>query len=274
MMDIRDFGRDLIMTGDLDPVYVGLYDAKLPEPQLCRLLLAYLCFYHLGASAHLSEHTDIVYWNYMKTAAINDDYCPAPMGGRWPRGTERRHFRGLKCIEAMAWLAERYPAPESAIRTLTMLPTEKMIIGEISKWPMFGSWVGFKAADLIDRVYGKPIMFDSNLGLMYDSPRKALDLLSKTDEFIIVDRTPVALYNNLITYFSGGHRAPPDYGRRCNAQEVETILCKWGSMKSGHYWVGKDIKEVREALHNWGPTAERILSVMPEEIEQHDTSHK
>lgn len=258
-MDIREFGNELIRTGDLDPVYVGLYQAKLPEPQLCRLLLAYLCFYHLGASAWLSEKTEKEYWAWMMVAATNES------PERWPRGTERRHFRGVKCVSAVDWLASRWPSPESAIRILTTLPTERLIMGEISKWPMFGPWVGFKAADLIERVYGAPVQFDPNLGLMYESPRGALDLLSEDQEFIAVERAPVNLYHNLITFFSG-QRAPPSYSRQCNAQEVETILCKWGSMRSGHYWVGKDIKEVREALHHWGSTATRILAGMPEEV--------
>jgi len=262
-LDIRQFGCDLIRTGDLDPVYIGIYKAHLPEPQLSRLLLAYLCFYHLGASAWLSEQESSDYWNWMRTAAVNA-VSPPTTGSRWPRGSERRHFRGGKCCDAIEWLAKRF-LPEAPIRTLAMLPSEKTIIGEISKWPMFGPWVGFKAADLIERVYNAPVKFDPNLGLMYESPRSALDMLSQDKDFIAVERAPLDLYNNLITFFSG-QRAPPSFNRQCNAQEVETILCKWGSMRSGHYWVGKDIKEVREALHHWGSTAERILSVMPEEI--------
>jgi Alpha-glutamyl/putrescinyl thymine pyrophosphorylase clade 2 len=199
----------------------------------------------------------------MHKAAANDNLAP-PTDTRWPRGTERRHFRGPKCVSAIEWFERQWASPEAPVRLLTLLPTEKIIIAKVSEWPMFGPWIGFKAADLIERVYGVPIQFDPNLGLMYSSPRDALDLLSETPDFIAVDRAPVALYNNLITFFSG-QRAPPSYNRQCNAQEVETILCKWGSMKSGHYWVGKDIKEVREALHRWGSTAERILSVMPEE---------
>lgn len=267
-MDIRDFGNALIRTGDLDPVYIGLYGARLPEPQLARLLLAYMCFYHLGSSAWLSEQQNIEYWSWMKQAALNTSLAPTT-GSRWPRGTERRHFRGAKCVDAIAWLEQRWIAPESAVRTLALQPSEKLIIAKVIEWPMFGPWIGFKAADLIDRVYGCSVQFDPNLGLMYDSPRAALTLLSEDQEFIAVDRSPEGLYNNLVTFFSG-QRAPPARDRQCNAQEVETILCKWGSMKSGHYWVGKDIKEVREALHNWGPTASRILAAMPEEVKRDD----
>src|SRR5262249_12945186 len=115
-------------------------------------------------------------------------------------------------------------------------------------------------ADLMERVYGAPVKFNPNLGLMYNSPRAALDQL-------VVDhnREPQALYNDLMTHFSET-KAPPRYDRYCGATEIETILCKWGSMKSGHYRVGKDIKEVREALHGWGETAHQILNSMPSEV--------
>jgi amino acid-DNA transferase-like protein len=263
-VDIRDFGIALIKTEDLDPVYTGLYRAKLPEAQLCRLLFSYMCFYHLGASAWLSEHEGNTYWVWMGQAAANEFSPPTINHGRWPRGTERRHFRGQKCIDAMRWFTERF-APEAPVRMSKMLTTEKMIISEVSKWPMFGPWIGFKTADLIERVYGSPVQFDPNLGLLYDSPRDALNLLATDDKFITVNHEPEALYNNLMTYFAAT-KAPPRYDRYVNAQEVETILCKWGSMKSGHYWVGKDIHEIRAGLTGWGETAQRILAVMPEEV--------
>jgi hypothetical protein len=160
-------------------------------------------------------------------------------------------------VDAVKWFATRYQ-PEVPVRSLATLPTEKLIIAQVCKWPMFGGWAGFKAADLMERVYGAPIKFDPNLGLMYDSPRKALAQLA-------TDQRPEALYNSLLSYFSA-MKAPPRYDRYCNAQETESILCKMGSMRSGHYWIGKDIKEVREALHGWGETAHQILNSMPSEV--------
>src|SRR5262249_10601877 len=153
------------------------YRAQLPEPQLCRLLFAYLCFYNLGASAWLSEHEGKDYWGWMEKAAANE--TPTPLGGRWPRGSERRHFRGTKCVDAVKRFTKRY-APEAPVRGLTTLPTEKMIIAQVCKWPMFGTWAGFKAADLVERVYGAPVKFDPNLRLMYDAPLAALNQLAAT----------------------------------------------------------------------------------------------
>lgn len=267
-MDIREFGDALIRSGDLDPVYIGLYDAKLPEPQLCRLLLAYLCFYHLGVSAWLSEWEEDNYWDWMDTAATNQ-VAPPVMGGtcNWPRGTERRHFRGLKCVHSVTWLRNHMFAPEAAIRQLAQLTTEKQIMAKVGEWPMFGPWVGFKAADLMERVYGSKVSFDPDIGLMYDSPKVSLDLLTVDSGLITADRSPAAIYHNLMAYFSA-RKAPPRYDRYCNAQEVETILCKHGSMRSGHYHVGKDIHEVREALQGWGETAARVLGAMPAEVSE------
>src|SRR5262245_12784574 len=260
-MDIREFGDALIRTGDLDPVYNGLYRARLPHAQMERALLAYWFFYHLGFAAWASEAVHDHYWARMERAALNTDN--PPVGDRWPRGTERRHFRGQKCVNAIYWL--RKEAPEHWVRSLAPAQTEQDVINRVGEWPMFGPWIGFKAADMLERVYGQPLSFDPNLGLMYSSPRAALDLLAADKDFTAVDRTPTALYNGLLMYFKA-RRAPPSNDRQCNAQEVETVLCKWGSMQSGHYHVGKDITEVRHGLVGWGHTAQLILNAMPPEV--------
>jgi hypothetical protein len=142
--DIYKFGDALIDSGDLDPVYCALYGAQLPEPQLGRLLLSYLAFYSLGLAARLSEHEGESYWHAMLVAAKND--TPSPLGGRWPRGGERRHFRGAKCINAVKWLRNKYSMPEAPVRSLLNCKTEKQVIERVCQWPMFGNWAGFKAA--------------------------------------------------------------------------------------------------------------------------------
>jgi hypothetical protein len=127
---IFEFGDALIGAGDLDPVYVALVGAQLPEPQLSRLLLSYLSFYHLGLAAWLSEHEGENYWAAMLTAAQNDE--PSPLGGRWPRASERRHFRGAKCVKAVEWLRNKYPEPEAPVRSLLVGKTEKHVIERLA----------------------------------------------------------------------------------------------------------------------------------------------
>jgi hypothetical protein len=176
MLDIRTFGDALIKTQDLDPVYCALYQAHLPEPQLCRLLLAYLYFYHLGVAATLSEKEHDAFWRFMRIAAIDEQpprqwNLPAE---RWPRASERRHFRGQKCVQAIERLRVRFIQPEAAVRSLASLTRATAIIECVLDWPMCGEWAAFKAADLIERVYGSKVEFNLKIGLMYESPRPRL----------------------------------------------------------------------------------------------------
>ena len=82
-MDIRDFGDALIETQDLDPIYSAITGARLPKPQLYRLLLAYWCFYHLGAASWISEWEGKQFWDWMRSAAENK--TATPLDGRWLR---------------------------------------------------------------------------------------------------------------------------------------------------------------------------------------------
>lgn len=274
LMGIQEFGDRLIATRDLDPLYVGLVGARLEPDQLARYLLAYWCFYHVGAAAFLSENEGNSFWVWMQVAARNrpedspqqilpwEEKQRAFMPSRWPRAAERRHFRGEKCVKAVEWFSNR--APEWWVLLLAGLTTDKAVMNYVQTWPMFGPWIAFKAADMMERVWGTKVQFDPNLGLMYHEPRAALELLPQHNP-TWTDPTPRNLYDKLITYFSA-RRAPPFGDRPCGPQEVETVLCKYKSYLGGHYYLGKDIKEQRGALMGWGKTADRILAAYPAEV--------
>src|SRR5690606_13153596 len=106
-LDIYEFGRHLLETGDLDPVYIALDRMEWSQvEQLGRWLVAYWAFYHCGVASWLSEHDRDSFWDVMELAARNED--PAPPGGRWPRGSERRHFRGAQSLNAIAEWRQAY----------------------------------------------------------------------------------------------------------------------------------------------------------------------
>jgi hypothetical protein len=271
--DVIEFGEQLIKTEDLDPVYNALVGAKLPDKQLKRLLLAYFCFYHLGAAAWLSEWEGEEFWGLMENAASNE--IPPNMNGelpgeRWPRGAERRHFRGDKCVAAVKKLREfSYgkneegvgDVPEYFIGMLAAMGgvvTLEGFMKTVRAFPLFGPWVAFKAADVLERVMGVPIEFPNELVFIYKEPRAALDLLPDPTEVTVLE---------LLEHFKA-FLAPPRYERQCNIQEVETILCKWKSSIGGHYWIGKDIYEVRKGLIGWGETADLLHAVMPRKVEK------
>jgi hypothetical protein len=274
-LGVQEFGDLLLRTQDLDPVYVGLVGARaqgLSQVQLARWLLAYWCFYHVGVASYLSEQEGAEFWRLTRVAAANIA-APSSLGlpgERWPRAAERRHFRGDKCVQAVAWLREHYLEPEAPVVSLTLWnapTTERDVMARVQRWPMFGPWIAFKAADMMERVWGLDVEFDRNIGLMYEEPRAALDLLREANP-TWQDPTPENLYNRLLVYFMP-HRAPPLAAlrrRQVGPQELETVLCKWKSHMGGHYRVGKDIHEQRAALAGWGDTAQLILRSYPAEV--------
>jgi Alpha-glutamyl/putrescinyl thymine pyrophosphorylase clade 2 len=255
-MNIYDFGDQLIQTGDHDPVYPMLTQADLEAEQLDRFLLAYLCFYHVGLASWLSEQGGS-YWDWMHIAAEN--VTPAPIGGRWPRSSERRHFRGAKCVDAIAYF-RRQPA-SAWIHRLASSTTLKGVMDTAAQWPLFGPWAGFKAADLLEVVKGANISFNDNIALIYKEPRACLDLLAGE-----TGQTPQQVLAAVKAHVSK-YREPASGRRMCGIQEAETVLCKYKSHLNGHYPIGKDTKEIRHALQGWGVTAAHLLQHVPSGVQ-------
>jgi hypothetical protein len=248
---INDFARDLIGTKDLDPVYPMLVRGDLPEPQLHRFLMAYWCYYHVGVASHLSEFDGDAYWKRMAEAAANQ--TASPLGGRWPRASERRHFRGEKCAKAVRYLAAHEPS--YWVNLLLGLKTHQRVMSRAQTWPMFGPWIGFKIADMLEIVCGAPITFSCDIPLIYEEPRACLDILSRES-----GDPPRKVLDSLIHYV--GQFPEPAAGRRaCGVQEAETALCKYKGYLNGHYFVGKDTKEIRHALTGWGTTADHLKNL-------------
>lgn len=255
-MTINDFADQLISTGDLDPVYVALCAVKLEQAQLERWLFAYWCFYHMGVASYMSEFTNGRYWDQMAKAARNE--TPPPLGARWPRGTERRHFRGGASVGAVEAYS-KLPA-EVWVMSLYQLKTADQIIKHVSsKWPLFGPWIGFKVADMLEVCAGIPVSFPPDILMLYKEPAACLDMLAAES---LARYNKATIYNDLITHVSG--RWEPAAGRRvCGVQEAETVLCKYKSYRNAHYWVGKDTAEIRHHLSGWGDTAEWLLRHAP-----------
>lgn len=264
-LSVEDFGMELLRTRDLDPVYVALAGAELPRPQLHRWLLAYWCFYHTGAASAISERAGQHFWDMMKVAANNvmspAGYSSELPEGRWPRASERRYFRGDKCVRAVEWLGETFQHPEEPVEQLKRSTvTEKDVMAFVGTWPLFGPWIGFKAADMLERCAGIPVTFSRDVGLMYSSPRESLDLLAQER-----GTTAEEQWENLLNRFSN-EPAPPGYDRGCGVQECETLACKFLQHRYGRYSPGKDILEIRHALKGWGETADKLLAAAPKEV--------
>lgn len=281
-LSIEAFGSHLLRSGDLDPIYIALVQARrsgaFSEAQLLRWLLAYVCFYHAGVACYLSQIEDRwEFWAEFERAAANVE--ETPVGGRWPRGHERRHFRGKIAMDSLEGLRGRYRHPEDFMRFVASWakpePIPFKIVSERTQQHRgFGDWIGFKTADLVDRVLGVPVAFDEAAVFMFKDPEKAAMMLWEQREGHQYPPTArpkreiilQGVTGYLIDYFKD-HLAPPFQDRQVNIQEVETILCKYKSHCNGHYELFHDINEIRSGIAPWAEkfaAARAFLDHMPE----------
>lgn len=289
-LSIYEFGEHLLTSGDLDPVYIALHRADWQDvDHLYRWLVAYWCFYHCGAASYISEAQGEEFWERMRIASENT--TPSPLGERWPRGSERRHFRGDQSNSAVAQMRARYPRPAQIIQRiahpyhdadlgeegppLERLPFE-LVSSRARGLPRFGPWIAFKVADMLDRLGIAPVDFDHAAVFMFDDPAKAALKLWRQHERLPDTAEPkdwearTKIIKNVVAHLSDyfkDHTAPPIHERPVGLQEIETILCKWKSMMNGHYAPYNDINEIRHGLEQWSPhseTARTLLHAMPE----------
>lgn len=248
------FGEQLIMTGDLDPIYIHLKNTvdigafgQNGHP-MKRWLLAYSMFYHAGVAEASYNYRGSEFWDFMKSG------IPAESAGGFPRSEERRHFRGYTAQEAIRQMSEY--EPEAIVNSWYVDPTFAGVVKNVQRLKFYGPWIAFKLADMGERVLGLPIDFTNcELGI-YREPRMGAALIKYGDsnhslltaELYEVCRWIIDSLNAI------GMKAPPGYDRPINVQEAETILCKFKSYKKGHYYVGKDNEAVAKALQ-WRPHA-------------------
>lgn len=271
-LDVLRFSRQLLATKDLDPLYVALIDSGLylDKDKLRRFLLAYWMFYHPGVAALLSEDP------------FDDprDFWTAARGGLdgFPRGRERRHFRGRKAFRAVDWLKAQFESAEEAVRGLERETDDfRSWRTRIERWPMFGPWVAFKAADMLEVLGLADVDFAARDALGYKRTRDAA-FLAFWDESVrhLLEFPPVPgrsqteadavdLVRALKFELSAEFDEPARGHRPIGVQEVETCLCKWASHRRGRYPVGYDIAELREMLagDTWGETAARLRDGFP-----------
>lgn len=287
VLNIEQFGHELITSGDLDPVYIMLQG--LPEPRLSRFLVAYWCTYHVGVSSYLADcdkepPASMSFWQVLGSVATQGS-IGSPVGGPWPRGKERRHWRGRNAARSWDDLRTKYAeSPLLMTGHLHELARATPTIGQmgsldkvavpfkkvadfIKTHDCFGPWIAFKIADMCEQVMDIPVDFREAEVFMFETPKDAARLLflNKShnldteaglrllkegkvrikDEEQVIHRVVAWLTSVFKTY------PAPNNKRGVGLQEVETILCKWKSHCSGHYPLYNDIGEVTEQLSEW-----------------------
>lgn len=299
-LDVVEFGRREIACGDLDPLYIALNKTQMDPQAIKRFLVGYWCTYHVGQAAWLAEHEGPDYWAALDVIAANE--TPSPVGGRWPRGKERRHWRGQQAVLSAASLRERYDFPEEMVGYISdPAPTGRWNIGNpcsellmrlpyamvaerVKEHRGFGDWISFKIGDMLETCLGVPVDFTEAEVFMFADPAKAarmvmMDKMPALRDAVNegkvrvnqseVNRRVVAWMTKEFEGTLAPHTSNAPHARGVSLQEIETVLCKWKSHMNGHYPVGNDITEIREGLLPWAQVstnAEDLLSVMPEEV--------
>ncbi len=238
-LGIYDFGHQLLETRDLDPVYVVLHEAKLQSRELERWLLAYWCFYHSGTASWIAD-TPMGYWSRMGEAAASREY---------PRCHERRHFRGKAAVASVAWLKDR--GLDSLWDPLRVGEASlEEVMAYVRSWRQFGPWIAFKVADMLERLGLCRVEFSTGAMFLFDSPKEGAELLwgTETGDLQGFDASAEEWAVDRILNELGDQLAPPRYEREINAQEAETILCKWKSHMGGHYRIGEDVEATQKGL--------------------------
>lgn len=267
-ISIIEFGNHLFETGDLDPIYVALIGSALPEPQQSRWLVAYWLFYDAGFACWASEHE--YFWAALALAAENT--TPTPYGGRWPRGTERRHFRGSKASDAVMSLIKCYGnKPENMLDYLLDGAMDVRSVMERAKHHlMFGDWIAFKVADMLDAILGTQVDQSDLSVFLYDTPRKSilehyhkdlLELAYGLDDKVVLDLAMSWLWMQLKEL-----RIPHKPESAPDWFSLETVWCKHLSHLHGHYPLYKDIDEITHGVSLWEPhaeTAKTFAKAMP-----------
>lgn len=257
-LPVIEFGRQLVETGDLDPVYIAVQGAGFSKRKLQEWLLAYWCYYHCGTASWIVDQPG--YWTAMYQAACSSDY---------PRGTERRHFRGELSRKSVAWLRD-YPggfghlmgAFDEGVQPKSL----ESVMNYVQTWVGFGPWIAFKVADMLERLGLCQVNFSAADTFLFKSPAEGAELVYeryfpyKDTHTIHPSQRPSWALDYLQRHL-GTLKAPPRYERTLNGQEYETILCKWKSHLSGHYPVGKDVHEIWEGLLRFSGsrTAQQLL---------------
>lgn len=285
-LDIKEFGTVLLQSYDLDPVYVALHTmgvrGQLGYDQLARWLLGYMLCYHCGAACYFSDATGEEFWKRIYLAAHNE--AESPVGGRWPRSHERRHWRGRQALQITDELYVNYREPEGFIKMIVGADdltaafegkerpgiTFQGITERVKQHRGFGDWAAFKIADIVDRLGLIRVDFAYEDVTIYRDPVLAAEMLVRRELGLPanVSVKPGAVrgvFDSLIEYFDN-YSAPPLFDRAVGLQEVETILCKWKSSQNGRYPLYNDIREISEGIVPWikvSRTAFNFAEAMP-----------
>lgn len=249
------FGRQLLLTQDLDPVYTMVYRSNIPQEAKARFCLAYWCFYNVGIAGEVAAAPSIEnYFERLRVGLKNDK-----------RGTERRFFWGKQAENCIDWLQERGDPAETVswIFSTRDLP---LINKRINQIPAFGPWIAWKIADMGERVLGYAVDFSDAVDYLFKDPVQGAAQIFWGDWRQPISDEELRETIAALDRAFQGMLAPPLHDRPINLQEIETVFCKYKAFRKKVYWVGKDIRDVTNKLEGYRGYAPLFRMSIPREV--------
>lgn len=267
-----EFGRHLLSSGDLDPVYVALNGAGYDDATRNRWLTAYCAYYSCAVACHMSALDGSSFWAEMFLAAENE--VSAPYGGRWPRGHERRHFRGGQAVAGVRDWRDRYPTEPHRMFALIAGegPESFASVRERAlKHRSVGDWLSFKMVDLVDACMGVTVDQSDITPFLYETPRAGLLEFWRQRQGLPPEARPKdepAVLRAVLVHLEHEFQelSPPHkLGQRVDMFSLETIACKFKSHLNGHYPLWNDVDEITRGFEGWPETdiSRAFLTAMP-----------
>ena len=235
MLSFREFSKQIIETGDIDPDYI-LIRKKCKE-------------YGWGKKQMFNWilHKLVIYDSYSELQVIKKEKNIFDV----KYGTERRKSKRF---------AKDYL--NNIQRAFIDIDVDKfftqkgyIVFSKIKTIKGFGSWAAWKFMDLMSCCYGLDVDFETiDFRKAYTFPLKGLLMINDLPEDVkILQDTKLykKLMHNASEMIQGLEtlNSPHNNNRGLRINEVETLLCKYHSYKHNKYKVGQDIEHLNKRFN-------------------------
>lgn len=239
LQDFVTFGRELIRSQDIDPLYPVLkhLERGMSDEGALWFTFLYMAYYNLGSA----------------TRALELIPEPAQMPLVFPRldiATERRNLRGNKLRPHVdhyvglirqagsqhAFLQQRWEGKDAIERYEAFWLTAQTV------WQN-GRWAAFKWAEILKKVHGWYLAAPDMRMEFCSGPKAGLMLMFGLE----ADPGVPALneYGEILRYqLARQGLSVPDW------ETLETLLCNFHSLRDGRYYIGHDIDELQDVIEH------------------------
>ena len=229
-LSFSDFSSEIIKTGDIDPDYIFLKNHldKFGRDETIELFKKKLLIYNL--ESELLYHTGQITKEELKFGAERrkqKQHFP-----KWERKLQQIDFdKVMKTFDGADYLVFR-----EYFITLDGM----------------GNWASWKAADIMNKVFGVKFHFDEMTFLnAYEYPLKGLLMINNEVEDIKIYRDMELFKGHIKQAFNMSKNVPNGFFfDTTDLLTLETCLCKYHSYKHGKYTIGEDLHRVMEINNN------------------------